>query len=306
MLLAPQQPPLLILLLLFFLLAAAPARAEEPLWGEIASTLGKGFVNVSSFGSVRSFKPYRHHGGLVSLRIDRTDLGASVEYGLRPDLDLHLRIPYFHQTIEESFAGQSVENPMSGLGEIRVGGKWRFRQEFSAGRKDELALIMDVKLPTGSTELRDAGGALITPHLQPNSGNWGAGLGLAADRHTRQGGYWTSGMFSAETVSSRYHRGWMLELHASAGWRLRPLKQVEQTDWMGIAGLHFHQMGKDKELGQTLGDSGGNILRAELGLVGAKRTKGARLGILVPLHTNLGLSHAPPRYEIQVSLRASV
>lgn len=296
---------MLILLLVALLLAAAPARAEEPLWGEIASTLGKGFVNVTTFGAVRSYKPYRHHGGLVSLTIDRTDLGASIEYGLLPDVDLHVRIPYFDQTIKESFAGDSIEHPMSGLGEMEVGAKWRFRQGFSAGRKDELALILSVKLPTGDENQRDAAGAVITPHLQPNSGNWGAGLGLAANRHTRNGGYWASGMVTAETASSRYHRGWMLELHGSAGWRLRPLKRVDQTDWMGIVGLHFHQMGKDKELGQTLSDSGGNILSAELGLLGSKRTKGARLGILIPLNTNLGLSHAPPRYEVQASLRAS-
>jgi hypothetical protein len=296
---------MLIRLLLLFLIVITPARAEEPLWGEIASTLGKGFVNVTTAGGVRRYKPYRHHGGVVSLTIDRTDLGATVEYGMLPDLDLHVRIPYFHQTIEESFAGDSIEHPMSGMGEMEVGARWRFRQSFRRQQKDELALLLDLKLPTGDENMRDAGGAIITPHLQPNSGNWGASLGLAANRHTRQGGYWTSSMVTAETASSQYHRGWMLELHGSVGWRLRPLRRVDQIDWLGIVGLHFHQMGKDKEAGQTLSDSGGNILSAELGVTGSKRTRGLRLGILIPLNTNLGESHAPPRYEIQASLRAS-
>jgi hypothetical protein len=292
-------------LALLVLALAAPARAEEPLWGEIASTLGKGFLNVTTRGSLLASKPYRHHGGQVSLTITETEVRASVEYGLRPDLDLRLRVPYFFETFEERYAGRSTNHSVNGLGEMLVGTKWRFWQLIDDRRKDELSLLGDVKLPTGDSELRDQNGSLITPHLQPNSGNLGLTLGLAANRHTNQGGYWFSAMVSGEAASERYQRGEMLEVHFSAGRRLRPLTEAAQTDWMAILGLHYHIMGKDEEGGQPLRDSGGSLLGAELGLVGTKRNQGARLGIMLPVYTALGQAHAPPRWEIQASLRGS-
>jgi hypothetical protein len=290
---------------LFALAIATPARGEEPLWGETASTLGAGFLNVMTDGTLYRSEPYRHHGGPVSLTIARTEFAAKVEYGIQPDLDLHLRIPYFTETIEERTAGQSAENPLSGLGEMEAGAKWRFRQSIGDRSKDELALLAELKLPTGADDLRDRHGALIAGHLQPNSGNLGARLGLAADRHTALGGYWLSGRMSAEAASSRYRRGVMLDLHASAGRRLRRLTRVDETDWMGILGLHYDWMGKDQEEGRTVRDSGGSVLSAELGLTGARRNFGARLGILLPLWIDVGKAHAPPRWEIQASIRSS-
>ena len=140
------------------------------------------------------------------------------------------------------------ENPLSGLGEMEVGAKWRFRQWIGDRSKDEVALLAELKLPTGADDLRDRSGALLEGHLQPNSGNPGARLGLAADRHTGLGGYWLSGRVSAEAASRRYRRGVMLELHASAGRRLRRLTRVDETDWMGILGLHYNWMGRTRRM----------------------------------------------------------
>jgi hypothetical protein len=64
-------------------------------------------------------------------------------------------------------------------------------------------------------------------------------------------------------------------------------------------------MGKENERGRTLPDSGGSVLSAELGLFGSRRNYGLRLGILLPLRTDLGSAHAPPRREIQASFRSS-
>jgi hypothetical protein len=299
------RPPRVLFVGLLALALSAPACGEEPLWGEIASTLGKGFLNVTTRGVLYQSRPYRHHGGPVSLTIERMDVGVSVEYGLEPDLDLNLRVPYVFQTIEERYAGQSARHALSGIGETELGAKWRFRQSIDDRHKDEIALMAALKLPTGSNNLRDPNGSLIDAHLQPNSGNPGIAVGLAADRHTSQGGYWLSGKVSVEAGSQRYRRGTMLELHASTGQRLRRLTSLEQVDWMGIVGLHYHWMDKDEERGRALPDSGGSVLSAEIGLVGARRNYGARLGVLLPLHTDLGLAHAPPRHEIQASLRAS-
>jgi hypothetical protein len=284
---------------------AAPARAEEPLWGESASTLGQGFLSVTTNGGLQQSRPYFHHGGRVALQIDRVDVGTSVEYGLLPDLDLRLHLSYFNETITESLAGQSTEQPLAGMGEARLGAKWRFRQWITGRHKDELALLVELKLPTGDAELRDRNGEVITPHLQPNSGHLGGTVGIALNRHTRWGGYWLSGMASIETASFRYGRGEMLELHASAGRRVRAFTNPDRTDWMGIVGLHYQQMGEDSEFGRTIRDSGGSVISAEIGLIGTKRNRGVRLGILLPVHTDVGQAHAPPRREIQASVHAS-
>jgi hypothetical protein len=196
--------------------------------------------------------------------------------------------------------------PLSGLGEITVGAKWRFRQWITDRHKDELSLLVELKLPTGNSRMRDASGEPITPHLQPNTGNLGGMLGLAANRHTRQGAYWLSGMVGAETRSSRYGRGVMLELHASLGRRLRSFTRADRPDWMGIAGLHFHRMSKDREFGATIRDSGATVLSGEVGVTLSSRNRLVRLGILLPLSANVGQAHAPPRREIQASFQAAL
>jgi hypothetical protein len=285
--------------------AARPAGAEEPLWGEIAETLGKGFSTVTTRGVYSETQPFRHHGGSVLLTTERMDAVMAVAYGLRPDLDLHVRMPFLSENIAEKFAGQTVRHPISGMGEMQMGAKWRFWQTMDSRHKDELALIADLKLPTGDPRLTDPHGAIIPAHLQPNSGNLGGMLGLAVDRHTRQGGYWLSAMVTAEAASPRYQRGNMLELHASTGRRLRPLTRADRTDWMGIFGLHYHLMGEESEGGSPLRDSGGSDVDTELGLATTKSSFGARLGVLLPVWTHYGLSHPPPGLEVQASLRGS-
>jgi hypothetical protein len=112
-------------------------------------------------------------------------------------------------------------------------------------------------------------------------------------------------MASSEAPSERYRRGDMLELHASTGRRFRALKSAEQTDWMGIIGLHYHLMGKESEGGAVLRDSGGSDLSAELGIAATRREFGARFGVLVPVRVNYGLAHPPPALEVQASVRGS-
>ena len=284
---------------------AGPARAEEPLWGEIAETLGKGFVNVTSRGRYAETVPFRHHGGAVLLTTARMDADLGIQYGLQPDVDLHLKLPYVSATIDEKFAGQTARHLISGMGEMQMGAKWRFWQSMNDRHKDELALMADARLPTGDPNLTDEHGAIMPAHLQPNSGNAGLILGLAADRHFTMGGYWLSAMVTSEAPSHRYRRGDMLELHASTGRRLRRLTRADQSDWMGIFGLHYHLMGKESEGGSTLRDSGGSDLDAELGLATTKGSFGARFGVLVPMRVDYGLAHPPPGLEVQASVRGS-
>jgi hypothetical protein len=284
---------------------AGPARAEEPLWGEIAETLGKGFVNVTTAGRFAETQPFRHHGGAVLLTTERMDASVGIQYGLQPDVDLHLKIPFITDSVDEKFVGQTAHHPISGLGEMLMGAKWRFWQSMNDRRKDELALLADLKLPTGDTSMTDPHGDILPAHLQPNSGNLGVMLGLAADRHYTMGGYWLSAMATSEAPSQRYRRGDMLELHASTGRRLRRLTSASQTDWMGIFGLHYHLMGKESEGGNTLQDSGGWDLSTELGLATTRGSLGARFGVLIPMVVNYGLAHPPPGIEVQASLRSS-
>jgi hypothetical protein len=284
---------------------AGPARAEEPLWGEIAETLGKGFVNVTSRGRFAETEPFRHHGGSVLLTTSRMDADVGIQYGLAPNVDLHLKVPFVSATIDEKFAGQTAHHVIGGMGELQMGAKWRFWQTMNERHKDELALMADVKLPTGDPDLTDEHGAIMPAHLQPNSGNVGLILGLAADRHFTMGGYWLSAMVTSEAPSPRYRRGDMLELHASTGRRLRPLTRADQTDWMGIFGVHYPLMGKESEGGSTLRDSGGSDLDAELGMAATRGSFGARLGVLIPMRVNYGLAHPPPGLEVQASLRSS-
>src|SRR5215208_6316911 len=109
--------------LLLLLLSPLSVHAEDPLWGENASTLGKGFVTATTRAGLRSSRPFRHHGGAVEMTMEETTGDIVVEYGLEPDVDLRLSVPYFSQSMREEFGGQTVEHQVEGMGEALVGAK---------------------------------------------------------------------------------------------------------------------------------------------------------------------------------------
>src|SRR5688572_8823276 len=93
--------------LLLLLLSPLAVRAEDPLWGENASTLGKGFVNATTRAGLRTSRPYHPHGGAVEMTMEETSADVVLEYGLEPHVDLRVFLPYFSQSMREEFSGQT-------------------------------------------------------------------------------------------------------------------------------------------------------------------------------------------------------
>lgn len=109
-------------------------------------------------------------------------------YGITNDLTLTLRLPYVRRTdIREGHLHGGVPEihelgDSSGIGDLSVLGQYRFYNNRAA--QVEAALLLGVKIPTGSTNQTTSDGERFETEFQPGSGSWDGLFGLALTKRT--------------------------------------------------------------------------------------------------------------------------
>jgi hypothetical protein len=103
-------------------------------------------------------------------------------YGVTDHLTVSLSVPFevihgFRFVEDDGVNPPSVEgaNSITGLGDATFMGKYSF-----AADPVELAAVLGVKIPTGSTSQLDNAGNLLEPDHQPGTGSWDPLIGVAA------------------------------------------------------------------------------------------------------------------------------
>lgn len=109
---------------------------------------------------------------------------VGVVRGVTDDLSVGLRLPYvIRNRVREPEhghgAGDEVEalGDADGVGDLTVFGQYRFFHQTET--KTHAAVLFGVKMPTGSTDVRNSEGELFEAEFQPGSGSWDGLLGLA-------------------------------------------------------------------------------------------------------------------------------
>jgi hypothetical protein len=113
---------------------------------------------------------------------------AAFAYGITDDLQVALRVPNVRRTdIREGHhahvAGLALNSvdargDSTGVGDATLLAQWRFHNDLIASQ--QAALLIGVKMPTGTTNTRDQLGQLFETEFQPGSGSWDVLAGLAA------------------------------------------------------------------------------------------------------------------------------
>lgn len=130
------------------------------------------------------------------------NLNASVgiAYGVSHHLTVSAELPYVRREhLREGVAGDGVEQlgSVAGIGDMNLLAKYRLTEREGAG----FALIAGLKLPTGSTHRRSAGGERLETEHQPGSGSWDPIVGASAS--IGAGGF----LFSASALYQRSTTG---------------------------------------------------------------------------------------------------
>jgi len=111
-------------------------------------------------------------------------INANLAYGLTDDLTIGLTMPYIDRSnVREAHNDMGVgeaelAGDSNGVGDLTLFGQYRFHQS----EKQDAAILVGIKTPTGETGVREIEGGLFEAEQQPGSGSWDPFLGLAYDR----------------------------------------------------------------------------------------------------------------------------
>jgi hypothetical protein len=201
-----------------------------------------------------------HDEGKESSRGQRLDLYAS--WTPLDRWTLSLDVPFAWNRIVESSGDERTRSTLSGLGDVSLASSfvvWRNREVLpSTWLEGRLWL----KAPTGRDETKVDG--TRNPHLQPGTGSWDFGAGLAAVHRTAWGSLYGSVFYRENTPGSLdYTYGDVWLANAAVEVPLGHATGQPALDWL-TAGLelNFRYAGSDRDDGERFEHSGGSILYA--------------------------------------------
>ncbi|MFB6273593.1 MAG: hypothetical protein ABEL51_11935 [Salinibacter sp.] len=98
-------------------------------------------------------------------------LPVSLNYGATTNLTLAANVPFVRKELDASTPAGPLNQATSGVGDIRLLGKYRFLRLDGYLKTLQLAVLGGVKLPTGATDARLPNGDFLPMPLQVGSGS---------------------------------------------------------------------------------------------------------------------------------------
>ncbi len=132
----------------------------------------------------------------------------SFAYGVSEKLMLMARLPHIQRTnireseLELGVPEAHVHGDSSGLGDLSVFSQYRaFKNEHT-----DASILLGLKAPTGTTDVRDIEGVRFETEFQPGTGSWDAQFGAAVARKIGKAGLHASILFNKTTEGSQSTR----------------------------------------------------------------------------------------------------
>jgi hypothetical protein len=202
-------------------------------------------------------------------------------------LTLSLALPFVANTVRERDVGGWTHASLAGLGDASLAASlvvWRNREVLASSW---LELRGFVEAPTGRSEERVDGA--LDPHLQPGTGSWDGGLGLAAWRRFEAGTLYGSALYRMNREGGlAYEYGDVLLANAALE---LPLGHASGEGWGRLTPgleLNFRWAGRDEREGEREPDTGGGMLyatpfvRLRLPAFGAAQRAWLRAAVQIP------------------------
>lgn len=175
---------------------------------------------------------------------------------------LTLGVPFAWNRIVEDFAGERTRSTLSGFGDMSVASSfvvWRNREILPS---TWIEARIWLKAPTGRDDSKVEG--VRDPHLQPGTGSWDFGVGLAAVHRFDWGSLYGSAFYRENLEGSLdYTYGDVILANAALEVPVGHALGSSALTWL-TAGLelNFRYASYDDDAGRRVRDSGGAILYA--------------------------------------------
>lgn len=203
---------------------------------------------------------HSHGDGEERFRGQRLDLFAS--WTPLDRWTLSLDVPFAWNRIVEVEGGERTRSTLGGLGDVSLASSfvlWRNREVLPSTWIEGRVWL---KTPTGRDEAKVEG--TRDPHLQPGTGSWDFGAGLAVTHRLSWGSLYASAFYRENTEGSLdYEFGDVILANAALEVPLGHAFSQPALDWLSAGlELNFRYASYDYQDGERYRDSGGAILYA--------------------------------------------
>lgn len=175
-------------------------------------------------------------------------------------LTLSLDLPFVWNAVAERAVGGWTHASLAGLGDAALAASWVAWRNREVLPSTWIELRGFVEAPTGRSAQRVDGE--VDPHLQPGTGSWDGGLGVAAGHRLELGALYASVLYRINSEGSLdYRYGDVLLANAALE---VPLGRSHERWGRFVPGLelNFRWAGRDERDGERVPDTGGGMLYA--------------------------------------------
>ena len=225
-------------------------------------------------------------------------------YGLHRHLALGLVVPYVaEKRLRFTEDGQRQTLSSSGLGDLLIGGKWRVLKVDAYRRTTQAALILNVKLPTGSGDTR-SGAELLSPSLQVGTGSVDYLLAFGATQIVGRGALHVSAGYRLNTEGGQdYAFGDAFSYNIVTNYRVWHTPFPGPELGVGVE-LNGEVTRKDSRQGTALDNTGGHtvFISPDLFFV-ARPNLSLEFSIQIPMFQNLNGSQLGTDFRAVAGIR---
>ncbi len=231
---------------------------------------------ISGFG-IRAFTSFHRLGTLLDdgeevanpagRRVLVRTTPIVIVHGLRQGLSAIGVFPLVDKSVDLDAPDRPGTSSGVGLGDATFLLKWRLLKKDRGRGTFQLAAELGIKVPTGSTSLRDRDGGLLPRGLQRGTGSWDP-TGDLVMTFVPRSGRWIFGAdlgFTATTDADGFNLGDRLAYDGVVKYRLRP-NRYPGRDLFLMVELNGRQQGGARAGGVKLDDTGGHVLYVSPGL----------------------------------------
>ena len=212
------------------------------------------------------------------------EFSVSGSYGVTDHLTLSLSLPFevIHgfRFVEDDGVTIGGANAIVGVGDATFQGKYSI-----AAEPVELAVLLGVKIPTGSTDQKDNAGDPLEPDHQPGTGSWDPMIGVAAMKQIELLSLGGSALFRYTTEGRHEFRpGEQLTIATKAEYQIAGVGKFPRVYAYGELAYVWTAMDRTNDVRNH--DTGGTMI-----------TLGPGVRLRVNEHVTFGVSVAVPIYQ---------
>lgn len=300
-----KQRPGLLAPCVLFATALAPSAVAGPQTFNSALPVAQGeFVFREQFVN----RAAGDEAGTADPKLDVLGGVSVLGYGATRNLAVFAVLPYLDKNLRVTAAdGQRVTRSTSGVGDMRLFGRYTVYQDDIIGRTLRIAPFLGVELPTGDDDDGDAMGTLPRT-LQLGSGSWDPLGGVMLTYQTLAYEFDAQLSFQINTKANGFEFGDEARLDASFQYRLWPrtLPELGVPGFLyGVIESNLRHRGRNEIGGKKDANSGGTSWFLSPGLQYVTRRWVIEANIQLPVVQDLYGTALEDDYVLRVGFRVN-